>query len=442
METQGEENVVRLKDLIDSESMPIQEILSLMDCHQEKDQIKGFIELNSYPKKVIIDLVIGHLIIPRCLQVLRNATKLKLKILAAHTLSTLAAGTQQHVLTLLSYKDVMVELVNMLNSNALRLILKAARMLGNIAKSSAMARHIFFQHSVADVVLRVMSKDPDDVIQIYLSELVLRLVRYSRESIALHQQFNTFLMIIVSMIDSRIGSVIRDACLALDEIIVANADLLDAFIALDGAKRLVRVLSRNRFSLRSTLDIMTVIAKQKAKYANAILDAGAVNWLCYLLRTQLPNEGIKILELLSCLIFTTEKAVRIAMDAGVYHIMPEIIRNVNPIYYASAIDIVATTIFMATKQQILEIADRYEIFKPFMLLLMRISCVKSQTTVITALNHLFDVDASLVSLRPPLLEMYLGKLLELCMAEDDELSARARTAIENYAKYFLPQLKQ
>uniref|UniRef100_A0A1B0FLY8 Importin subunit alpha n=1 Tax=Glossina morsitans morsitans TaxID=37546 RepID=A0A1B0FLY8_GLOMM len=386
-------------------SMSLDEIILAMHSEDPGKQfagMQGARKLLSRERNPPIDLMIGQGIVPICIQFLQKMDNPLLQFEAAWALTNIASGNSDQTRCVIE-NNAVPHFVTLLQSDNINLAEQCVWALGNIAGDGSAPRDIVLQNNVVDGVLKLIDKDTKLLSQLLCGTDV---------------------------------QVLADACWALSYVTDDNNTKIQAVVVVEAVPRLVNLLGAEDPSiivpaLRSVGNIVTGTDPQ----TDAVISAGGLAKLMNLLKHPKHNIVKEAAWTVSNITAGNQAQIQAVIESGIFVELRNVLEHGDFKSQKEAAYAVTNTTTSGTPEQVIDLIEKYQIFKPFCDLL-EAKDPRTVVVVLSGLTNLFALASKLggtENLCLMLEEMGgLDKLENLQQHENEDIYKKAFAIIDTY----------
>ncbi|XP_004527197.1 importin subunit alpha [Ceratitis capitata] len=381
-----------------------------------------------------IDLMIGHGIVPICIQFLQKTENPLLQFEAAWALTNIASGNSDQTRCVIE-QNAVPYFVALLRSKSINLAEQAVWALGNIAGDGAAARDIVIHNNVVDGLLGLINQATPLSFLRNIVWLMSNLCRNKNPSPPF-DEIKRLLPIISQLLLGSDDQVLADACWALSYVTDDENVKIQAVVDTGAVERLVALLGTDEPSiivpaLRTVGNIVTGTDTQ----TDAVIAAGGLQVLGVLLQNPKGNIVKEAAWTISNITAGNQKQIQAVIDSGVFAQIRNVLEKGDFKSQKEAAWAVTNTTTSGTPEQIVDLIEKYQLLKPFCDLLDA-KDPRTIKVVLTGLANLFvlaDRLGGTENLCLMIEEMGgLDKLEKLQEHENEEIYKKAYAMVDTY----------
>lgn len=417
--------------------MSVDEIVAAMNSTEPERQFNGMQaarKMLSRERNPPIDLMIGHGIVPICIQFLQKTDNPLLQFEAAWALTNIASGTSEQTRCVIEHNAV-PHFVSLLSSKSINLAEQAVWALGNIAGDGAEARDIVIQHKVIDGILSLIHNDTPISFLRNIVWLMSNLCRNKNPSPPF-EEIQRLLPVLSQLLCGNDVQVLADACWALSYVTDDDNNKIEAVVETGAVVRLVALLGTDEPSiivpaLRSVGNIVTGTDTQ----TDAVIAAGGLPKLGVLLQHPKNNIVKEAAWTVSNITAGNQHQIQAVLEADVFTHIRRVLEKGDFKSQKEAAWAVTNATTSGTPEQVVALIEHYKIMKPFCDLLDA-KDPRTIKVVLTGLGNLFATAEKLGGVENLCLLIEevggLDKLEALQQHENEEVYKKAYAIIDAY----------
>lgn len=366
-----------------------------------------------------IDVMIGHGIVPLCVQFLDNFNEPDLQFEAAWALTNIASGTTEQTQSVIKAHSV-PKFVALLSSPATNVAEQAVWALGNIAGDGPDARDMVLNHDVVSGLLHLVHNDIPISFLRNVVWLMSNLCR-NKNPPPSFDHIRPVLPALAKLLHHKDEQILSDTCWALSYVTDDENSKIQAVIDTGCLPRLVELLDVNDAAiitpaLRSVGNIVTGSDHQ----TDAVIAAGGILKLSGLLRNPKPNIIKEAAWTVSNITAGNATQIQKVIESGVIKELTMVLEKGDFKAQKEAAWAITNLTQGGNTEQIIGVINQYNFMKPYCDLLD----AKDPRTVKVVLTGLGNIFA---------LAEKMNAVSELCMQVEQIGGLDKLEALQNHA---------
>lgn len=348
----------------------LDEIFAAMRSDEADHQFQGLQlarKILSRDEHPPIDLLIGHGIVPICVNFIQDKRNQMLQFEAAWALTNIASGNTEQTRVVINHNAV-PHFVEMVGSSSMNVAEQAIWALSNIAGDCAEARDLVLRNNVIQVILALIEPNMPMSLQRNIVWLMSNLCR-NRNPMPQLQQLKPLLPALSDILLGKDYPALTDACWALSYV-TDNLNNVQAVIDVEAIPRLVNLLQSNETSMiiPALRSLGNVVLGSDAQ-TDTVIEAGILPRLGQLMKHSKMSVVKEAAWIVSNIAAGNTKQIQAVIDSGIFNQIREVLVRGDCRAKNEAAWAVTNTTGSEVQRQVIELVENFNILRPFIELL-------------------------------------------------------------------------